>query len=114
ESSRKTLNQAEELAEQTKDLRWAFELSKKAQCLAEELHFEEAVLYANRRLARLTEMLIRNALQSCSKRRLEKDLEDLLDFPQERKNITKQLGENLLRRNTCCVDGSCEICEDVK
>ena len=72
------------LAEQTKDLRWAFELSKKAQCLAQELHFEEAVLYANRRLARLTEMLIRNALQSCSKRRLEKDLEDLLDFPQER------------------------------
>ena len=69
--------------DQVKQLRWAFELSKKAHCLAQELHFEEAAQYANTRLARLTEMLVRNTLQSCSRRRLENELEDLLTFTEE-------------------------------
>lgn len=73
-------------ADQTTDLKWASELSTKAQCLAQELQFEEAVCYAQRRLARLTEILDRNAVQSSSKRRLEQDLEDLLDFHKKGKS----------------------------
>ena len=70
-------------ADQTNDLEWAFQLSKNAQGLAQELQFEEAVLYAQRRLTRLSEILDRIALQSSSKPCLERDLEDLLDSDNE-------------------------------
>lgn len=73
-------------ADQTTDLKWACELSKKAQCLAQELQFQEAVFYAQRRLARLTEKSDRDALQSSSKCHLEQDLEDLLDFHKKGKS----------------------------
>ena len=62
-------------AHQTNDLKWAIKLSKNAQGLAQGLEFEEAVLYAQRRLTRLSQILDRTALQSC----LGRELEDLLD-----------------------------------
>ena len=77
------------LADQTTDLKWASELSKQAQCLAEELQFQEAVLYAQRRLARFTEMLDRSALQSSSKRHLEQEWEDLFDLHKKGKSAMK-------------------------
>ncbi|XP_028399137.1 uncharacterized protein LOC114522601 isoform X1 [Dendronephthya gigantea] len=61
-------------------LTWAFEYGKKAQRMALDLDFKEAVHYANRRLSRLTELLLRNAFASRSSRASKSDLEALIDF----------------------------------
>ena len=67
-------------AEEREALTWAFENGKKAQSMALDLDFEEAVHYANRRLSRLTELLLRNAFASRSSRTSMSDLEALIDF----------------------------------